>query len=262
MKNTITLFILACAAFILLCPACKKGEKARPVLIATNAEPDNPNNPHDSFGYFHNVILDSIERKRRLTKGFSFTGSCKVILKFYQKKGWPKLDPLHFDSIPQIVINSATDITGLINRSKWSDSAKTRLQQLIRILKFSHTDSLRYPELKTRILLFEREIQESNLGDIDKELILKCSSLARFSAYRWIQRPALMKEYNQQVLLDNCRRQGINIPTIVLSRRGLFERIAKWIAVTATDIGGAIADLSVASGAASSDFMSSLMNLN
>ncbi|MBZ4188891.1 hypothetical protein [Niabella beijingensis] len=262
MKQTVYSCFVACVALVFAISGCNKNTKPQPSLLVANDKPNNPANPHDSFGYWHNVILDSIEHQRELERGFSFTGSCNVIRRFYQRKEWPGLGASHFDPIPEIVISAATDITGFINRSYWGDSVKQRLQQLFAILQHSPTDSLGYPGLKTSLLSFEKQVQESKLSEADKGVILKCSSLARFSAYRWIHRPALMKEYDQQALLKNAERIGIEAPSIVLRQKGLFKKVAQWIAITMTDIGGAIADLSVATGAEASDFMSELMNLN
>lgn len=262
MKQTIYLCIVACASFALAISSCNKDENPQPFSEVANNKPANPANPHDSFGYWHNVILDSIDHQRKLAKRLPFTASCNVIREFYHKKSWPDLNPSHFDPIPEIVINAAIDVTGLINRSNWGDSVKQRLRQLIEILEHSRADSSGYPELKATLLSFEKEIQESKLSETDKAVILKCSSLARFSAYRWIRLPALMREYDLQALLKNAERIGIEAPSIVLRQKGLFKKVAQWVAITMTDIGGAIADLSVATGAEASDFMSELMNLN
>lgn len=45
-------------------------------------------------------------------------------------------------------------------------------------------------------------------------------------------------------------------------KQGLFERVGKWIAVTAIDISGAITDWSVASGAGASDFMRQVFKMH
>ncbi|MFX9555921.1 hypothetical protein ABTO16_18875, partial [Acinetobacter baumannii] len=46
--------------------SCQKNENAKPVIPVHDNEPANQMNPYDSFGYWHNVILDSIEQQRKV----------------------------------------------------------------------------------------------------------------------------------------------------------------------------------------------------
>lgn len=243
---------------ILFITGCKKNESNQPVPTVPDNEPANLLNPYDSFGYWHNVILDSIEQERKTGGCNSFTGSCNYIRKFYQMKNWPELARDHFDQVRQEVMDAASDMYGFIDRSKWNDTVKARLVQLIQILVNEGADSCSYACLKNKVKGFETDVLQSVLSTADKEVVLKGASIARYSGYRWIQRPELREGYDHNVLLEQFRSSGLavnSLNTVATSKANIFQRIGKWIALTAIDIGGAIGDLSVASGAEASDFM-------
>lgn len=128
-------------------------------------------------------------------------------------------------------------------------------------------DTCSYPRLKKIIVDFENDVLGSTLSKHEKAAVLRVSSLARFSAYRWIGHPRAQEYYNRGQLLELHKLKEINPSSIVATEQPivnakLFKRIGKWFAVTACDIGGAIADLSVASGAATSDYMSAIQDLH
>lgn len=249
---------------ILFITGCKKNESNQPVPPVSDNEPANLLNPYDSFGYWHNVILDSIEQERKTGGCNTFTGSCNYIRKFYQMKNWPEIAQNHFDKVPQAVMDASADMYGFIDRSGWSDSVKTRLVQLIKILVDEGTDSCTYACLKNQVKDFEEDVLQSVLPDIDKEMILKAAAIARYSGYRWMQRPELRESYDHNVLLAQFQSSGLainSLNTVAARKANIFQRIGKWIAVTAMDIAGAIGDLSIASGAETSDYISHMIDM-
>ncbi|MGC4233231.1 MAG: hypothetical protein QM594_09665 [Niabella sp.] len=258
MKIIFQSIIILCTALTLFITGCKKNEDKRPVPTVSDTEPANFLNPYDSFGYWHNVILDSIEQHRTVGRSVNFDRSCGLIRRFYRMKDWPELKESHFAQIPQVVTDAATDIYGFIDRSPWSDSVKARLLQLTNIILQPEADTLTYPQLKEVVGCFENGVLQSSLAVKDKEVLLKSSAIARYSAYRWKQRPELHGIYDHNMLLKFNQENGFaTAPIAALKSKqdGFFTRVGKWIAVTAIDISGAITDLSVASGAAASDFM-------
>lgn len=252
-QSIITVFIA-----IIFLAGCQKNENTKPAPQVSDNEPANQLNPYDDFGYWHNLLLDSIEQQRESGRKIDFAGSCNYIRKFYRMKNWPELPERHLDKIPQVVTDAATDIYGFIEGSRWSDSVKARLAHLIKVMEDISTDSCTYPELKKAIQCFEEEVLRSDLPGPDKEALLKAASIARYSGYRWMQRPELAGRYDHNTLLRYNNSNGFTTAGVAVKearKSNIFERVGKWIAITAIDISGAITDQSVASGAAASDFM-------
>ncbi|WP_018629622.1 hypothetical protein [Niabella aurantiaca] len=255
--------IIACIV-VVFSVGCQKNENAKPPIPVPDNEPTNQMNPYDDFGYWHNVILDSIEQERKTGRCGGFTGSCNYIRKFYRMKNWPELAQDHFNEIPQIVVDASADIYGFIDRSQWSDAVKTKLVQLIQILVDEGDDSCTYACLKNKVKDFEEEVLQTNLSAIDKEVILKAASVARYSGYRWMQRPELREGYDHNVLLAQFQSNGLAVNRVNAMgdrKPNIFQRIGKWIAVTAMDVAGAIGDLSIASGAETSDYISHMIDM-
>lgn len=254
--------IIACTALIIFSTGCRKSENAQPAPIVSETEPANFQNPYDSFGYWHNVILDSIEQQRKTGNCAGFSASCNYIRKFYRMNNWPELAKNHFNKVPQVVMDASSDIYDFIDRSKWSDSVKTRLAHLIKILV--DNDSCTYACLKNKVRDFEEDVVQSTLTVSDKEVVLKAASIARYSAYRWMQRPELRESYDHNILLAQFQSNGLAVNKVnaaAARKANIFQRIGKWIAVTAMDISGAIGDLSIASGAATSDYISHMIDM-
>ncbi|HMR81794.1 MAG TPA: hypothetical protein PKE30_01630 [Niabella sp.] len=258
--------LLCVLAFSMVWISCKKNDSTKAVVPISDSLPTNEANPYDSFGYWHNVVLDSIEQQRSTRSVDGFNGSCDVIRKFYRSRNWPSLDDCHFDGIPSMVMEAAIDRNGFIDRSDWSDSVKLRLHQLFTTLVQVGSDSCSYPKLKTAIQRFEYEVLKSTLTSLDKEVLLKASSIARYSANRWIAQPNATQTFEPAMLAKVFERNQVELATPVNShltaRTGFFEKIGKWIAVTAIDISCAIVDLSVASGVGGSDFMKEVFEIH
>ncbi|WP_460687317.1 hypothetical protein [Niabella aquatica] len=265
MKLIFQSIIIVYAILALFSTGCIKNDSKEPLPAISDNEPANLQNPYDDFGYWHNVILDSVEQQRKAGGCIGFASTCNYIRKFYRMKNWPELPEQHLNPIPQVVTEAATDIHRFINASRWSDSAKAKLILLIKVITDASTDSCTYPKLKKAIKSFEQDVLRSDMRGADKEAILKAASIARYSGYRWIQQPELTGWYDGNALLEYNNSNGFKTSMAVAkeaSPQRLFERVGKWIAVTAIDISGAITDLSVASGAAASDFMKEVFKMH
>ncbi|MBZ4187610.1 hypothetical protein [Niabella beijingensis] len=253
--------IIACITVFIFSTGCKKNENTQRVSVAAENEPANLMNPYDSFGYWHNVILDSIDKQRTTGNCTGFSASCNYIRKFYDMHKWQDLTPDHFDQIPQNVMDAATDVNGYIDRYQWSDSVKKRLSQLVKIIEDVSADSCTYPEFKGAIRCFEESVIKSSLPVGDREVILKATSIARYSGFRWIQQPELKQSYDPNELPRLFQRAGFAPGMVKVQVRPLsiFKKVAKWVATTMIDIQCAIGELSIATGSEASDFFRELM---
>lgn len=253
--------IIACITVFIFSTGCKKNENTQRVPVAAENEPANLMNSYDSFGYWHNVILDSIDKQRTSGNCSGFNASCNYIRKFYGMHNWQNLAPDHFEQIPQKVMDAATDVNGFIERYRWSDSVKARLSQLVKIIENVSTDSCTYPEFKGAIRCFEESIIKSNLPVADQEVILKATSIARYSGYRWMQQPELMQSYDPNELPRLLQRAGFapDVVTVQVRPMSIFKKVGKWVATTMIDITFAIGELSIATGSEASDFFRELM---
>lgn len=202
-------------------------------------------NPYDSFGYWHNVILDSIQGYRKASRALSFEGSCAVIRRFYKMKGWGVLAKDQFYNIPQVTALAADNMSQLIALSPWSEQVQYAIERLVERMRVLETDSCSYAALKKEIAAFEDSIVHSNLSTADQEVVLKVASVARHSGYRWMQH-------------KNWRKPYVNDPGAVTAR-SLLKKVGKWFVVTLCDMGGAVAELSIANAAACSDYMSRIL---
>jgi hypothetical protein len=260
------LLILCASTFLMAMVGCKKNEGAPiPPVALADSLPANPQNPYDSFGYWHNVILDTLDAqgsKRELQDLASYSSYAGSLCK---AKGWinrSKTTSSH-EEIAQKIVEFTTDPNGFLNRLNWSDSAKNRLEKLFTMMDSVGEAGCTFQQLKRTITGFEQEVLESPLPQIDKEVVLKASSTARFSGYRWSCKPKLSKPYEPTQLLTYLQMQNTPLTMAMVNkdRPGLFKRVGRWIAVTSIDIMGAVHYLSAAEGAVVSGYAGLTMDL-
>lgn len=267
MKKCVIVAFCALALPMLWLTSCKKNERApSPAIGVADTLPANPLNPYDSFGYWHNVMLDSLDKHRTRRSVYSFSSTSDYIQKFYQTRGWSLVTPTALDAVPLIINDAADDIYQFIDASKWSDAVKIELKSLMDILQEVGQDACNYADFKAAISSFEYEVLGSVLPPKDQEVLLKCSSIARYSGYRWIQRTGAWDLYQPTMLTTLNQQQGIKIVSALSSdatkkQFSFFGKVGRWIAVSAIDVSGVIVDLSLASGVAASDFMKEVFSL-
>ncbi|HOZ85521.1 MAG TPA: hypothetical protein PK191_08520 [Niabella sp.] len=265
MKKCVLLILCACT-FLMAMVGCKKNESSpTPPVALADSLPDNSQNPYDSFGYWHNVILDTLDVRcdkgelQDLTNYSSYAGSlCKA-------KGWingSKITASH-EEIAQNIVEFTNDPNGFLNRLNWSDSVKSQLEKLFTMIDSVGEAGCTFQQLKRAITGFEQDVLESPLPQIDKEVILKASSTARFSGYRWSCKPKLLKAYEPTQLVSYLQMQNIplSMARVKKDRPGIFKRVGRWIAVTSIDIMGAVHYLSAAEGAVVSGYAGLTMDL-
>lgn len=266
MKKCVIVALCALALPMLWLMACKKNERAAsPAIAVADTLPANPLNPYDSFGYWHNVILDSLEVERRKGKCKDLASYSSHAGRFCKSKGWmkPTEQQPSQEDISQKIIDFTSDPNGFINHMQWSDAVKNRLQGLFSLIDAEGEGNCSYAKLKQTLTGFEQEVLESPLPEKDREIILKATSTARFSGYRWSNQPGLLIPYNQAALISILQQQQIPLSFSKVQKEGpgLFKRVKRWIAVSAMDVMGAVHYLSVAEGAVISGYAGLTMDL-
>ncbi len=250
---------------ILIITSCNKKDRSASVVVQPKTLPGNPLNPYDSFGYWHNVILDSLDAERAKGKCkdlASYAGYAGALCK---AKGWKKNGAPESSNvqIAQMIVDFTSDPNGFVDGMQWSDSVKVRLQDLFSRLDTEGATDCSYEKLKATIVGFEQEVLKGSLPAIDKEVILKASSTARFSGYRWSCRPEFTKPFEQAQVISYLQQQEIPLLMAKANKEkpGFFKRVGRWIAVTSIDIMGAVHYLSAAEGAVISGYAGLTMDL-
>jgi len=221
------LFILA--MLVISFAACKK-QDSRVTGTTENSKnvaarsavalpaPANTENPYDSMGYWHNEIVTYIQGCRPEADMPNAMVSAQCVLQFYRERKGEELPLSLFDNVTQTVEKSNEDIDGLIAACPYDDPVKEALHLLIQLLKRLSDEDGDYHVIKSSIVDFERTVSQDNrLTDEGRAVILKTTSVARYSIYYWIN-------YNKPP-----ETAGLRIKNIV-----------KWIAAVTSDIGGAI----------------------
>lgn len=160
MKNAVHWIVMFIIGSLIFSNFSKRTNQDTP-STPSHALPGNAFNPYDRFGFWHNLILDSIDRERSVADAYSFNRSCGAIRKFYRLRRWNNLNEEHFNGIPQVVDDAALQMPELIRRSPWSDSVKTNLIKLVHLIKAATDDTCDYPKLKQSVAQFEAGILQS-----------------------------------------------------------------------------------------------------
>lgn len=154
--------------------------------ILQKLAPDNPANPFDSAGVWHNIILDSV-------KAFLDTPGYKeysqVTLYIY------KFSQIHLQIHPQdlshlsakILADTTNYFTNVIASGPLPRTTKNYVLSLLEILRRADGDAS-FHDIKEHILEFENSvICNVQLASGDRQIILQASSIARYSAYHWLR---------------------------------------------------------------------------
>lgn len=265
MKKCVLLGLCACT-FLMAMVRCKKHESSPTSPIASaDSLPANSQNPYDSFGYWHNVILDTLDAQCSKAESQDLAVYSNYAGNLCKAKGWinrSKTISSHED-IAQKIVDFTNDPNSFLDRLNWSDSVKSRLEKLFTKIDSVGEAGCSFQQLKRTITDFEQEVLESLLPLIDKEVILKASSTARFSGYRWSCKPKLLKPFEPTQLVTYLQMQHtpLSMARVNKDRPGLFKRVGRWIAVTSIDIMGAVHYLSAAEGAVVSGYAGLTMDL-
>lgn len=224
-KQIVTIIMLV------IVTACKKEDSMNSAMpayvnntaIAANFSltmqmPENPQNPYDSVGSLHNSIVAHVLDCKSNTIPDANV-STQYVIKFYKQLYGVDLPASSFATVSSTVDESNTDIQDVIAGSSYNEMVKLKLDSLLRMINKFSDDNTSYPAIKKAIGDFENGvIQDNLLPSEDSEAILRITSIARFSIYYWMN---VFKEPFQGTAFS-------------------IKHIVRWIAVTTSDIGGAI----------------------
>lgn len=189
------------AAAMLVMISCSKREAeqienetvaASPVqLPITNDNPHNPANPYDSYGALHNEGMAYVRTKMNAAGETKPEAVTKYVQQYSQlKTGKPDNNDYH--ALYQFLIkDSANFYAALIARATMCSTGRMYLQSIFSVItKRASSDMLVYSDIKTEIMAIEATVMKDLIipGRDQKELLKACS-LARFSAYYWLNNP-------------------------------------------------------------------------
>lgn len=215
MKN---IFIIA--AGVLLITACEKSNEkttsAQPVTpgktiaaqerIIIDAAANNPDNPYDSLGYWHNQGLDFV-KAFMAGRTDSTTGIRLGVIEFSKKY-------LHIDASEnklaentvRVLTDAKDDYTHIIDQTPYPDNVKTYLHQLVNIVKEAGDNNITdYKIVKASIMQLETQVlNDKTLNETAYKVILGTASVGRFSLYYWFHDASLTS-----TTPDNARQFNI-----------------------------------------------------
>ncbi len=148
--------------------------------------PDNPNNPYDSAGILHNLVLKSVRNYMHETGDESVNGSMTVIRNYFKtRRNIDNGNPLHL--LPTGMMNAITaDHRAFLGSSPISHPMRMTYTEFIDSLKrFTDFNLKRF---KTLLMSFEDKILQSSMfNDQEKRSLLIGFSVARHSGFYWAE---------------------------------------------------------------------------
>jgi hypothetical protein len=166
----------------------KIGVEARRLTTYTEnrISPDNPNNPFDSAGILHNLILASVRNYMQETGDESVDGAMTVIRDYYKSnRNVDNGNPLFL--LPQGMMNAVTtDHASFLSSSPISHPMRMTYTEFIDSLKRFTEFNLR--QFKTLVMSYEDKVLQSRtFNDQEKRTLLIAFSVARHSGFYWAQ---------------------------------------------------------------------------
>ncbi|MFV0501107.1 MAG: hypothetical protein ACK5MH_05905 [Bacteroidales bacterium] len=164
-------------------------------LSKSTSNPYYGYNPYDYVGYQHNVVLEKIKQKLIETYGTTnveketlYAVSIEELVEegFYKNEMEAQL-AIPFEFIDSIVEDRDNLYINSINNSNLSLEAKELINNLFSdILELSETTE-GYTEYRDVIINVENNIMSSTLAENEKQVLLKSTSIARYSIYYWLR---------------------------------------------------------------------------
>ncbi len=156
-------------------------------------DPENPQNPFDSIGYYHNIALDYfIEHKSLFETSDTalFVNYTKNVLTPFFLNDYNYLNfeitQEESDSIIEFYLTEArfTEPDTIIKYYSISTTVESNLQNLFNYCK-NYNDTTSFQPLITTIKNWESEIINGNLTTSEQEQLLKTSAILRWSLSYW-----------------------------------------------------------------------------
>jgi hypothetical protein len=158
---------------------------------------ENPNNPFDSIGIWHNSILDSLRSYEHQTGDTTRSGHNRYLEQFAKKY---RHTNIKLSRLPVFESAIRKDFKKVLLSQPLSESAKKMLMRLVGVLEnIQSTNS--FNEYKQKIENQEIKIIASPLPKMEKGLLLVTASMLRHSGYYW------MNVFNE-LPENNTRKNG------------------------------------------------------
>lgn len=191
MKIGIFLFGLAA----LLLAACEREQVGHqnphlvpvaPIALTPVVGAENPLNPYDSVGAWHNRILDSLKAYVLNGGDRSTDGKIRYVVQFTRRYLQADVARLVSKTVHQVVADSSSGYVAIIKSSGHARVVNDRILEMLQLMTSMRTTP-EYGLLKLRITGFEQSIlQDRSLDERQKAVILMAASIARHSSRYWL----------------------------------------------------------------------------
>lgn len=158
----------------------------RTVSSDVHYHPENHANPYDQAGYIHNRALAFIQQQTATLKNPTISDIRRAMVKFDEHH----LDTIHAipgctDAVKAGISNRFAE---LIEQSPYTEKTKEYISGLFRLVNNAKTADLL--AVKPAIVSLEADIlSDAALTKADLEVLLTCTSIARYSARYWTDSP-------------------------------------------------------------------------
>ena len=186
-------FLILLIIGIVSCNSDDFQSKNNEILITSKSDsridegPSNALNSWDESGAIHNEVLQKVvDNQHKLNNDFNsyVTYASEVYIADY---GNPNQETLGTERVRTILADSLNFYKNRVLETTYSESVKTRLFDLINIFEtVVKGDEIGYSEFKAEIVNLENDIINDRISLEEKEILLKTTSVARYSCYFWI----------------------------------------------------------------------------
>lgn len=190
--------------------------------------PNNSDNIWDSVGIYHNqaleyVIQEAVGQPKTIT---NYVGYSNQFMKNTFGERVPDISSKLFSvsSVEILLSDTSTYFNNTIDSSRYSRNVKTYLKNLISIMKDTTDDnSFNYCYIKSKIVELENNVpNDSNLSQSEKDVILRVTSVGRFSLFYW----------------NNTFQSKLNGGESISSKK---RKWWQWLIIGISDVAGGIA---------------------
>ncbi|WEA02091.1 hypothetical protein [Mucilaginibacter sp. SJ] len=212
----------------LITAACKKGgnsietadtKQSDSAIISTaGLQPANSANLFDSVGVWHNTGLNYVLAYLNDRKQTRLEQVNQATIMFGHEVMNIEASPKMLASLNRVLADSAAHFRNIIAKAPLSAAAKTWLQKLFETVEKANPQNPDYTLLKQNLIAIENDVAiDAKLSLNEKQAILGTASVARYSAYYWLN------------------FQGFNPGSI-----GKLKNIIKFIAQVTSDMAGVV----------------------
>jgi len=189
--------------------------------------PDNPSNPWEIYGIVHNEILQEVLNHQNFLKN-----DTEATINFSLLKFTDKYNPADFGGyttthkIMNILKSFPNSYYDVVESHNYSPNVKNKLNYLFELIYTSfEEEGLDYNIMKGKIVAFEETLlngSESLMSDVEKDIILKTTSIGRHSLYFWF-----LNTNEKYPIYDSPDKKS-------------EKKWWKWLVIGAADVAGAV----------------------